>query len=242
MYAPALPSRTREELVPVLADVDLDRDLLAPGGGHHAAAEDRSGLAGERKGPLELGDDGQVVRGVHCAHRRRMPGPGRHHGEAGPGAEQAEGALELGPGDRGGAARADHDGRDDPRRRAAPGDPDPEQLALDQAADVLGGGGQAELTRPPVIGVAAGAVVGVVHAPQPGGGARPGPGVLDVLGVPAGAREEVGDDRRAVVGHDLARGGGDRGIGGRGLGRHAPSTSASACPNTGCRRCRRRRW
>ena len=78
-----------------------------------------------------------------------------------------------------------------------------------------------ELASPVVVGVTAGAVVRIVDAAQPRSGARPGPGVLDVLGVAARAGEEVGGGRRAVVGDDLAGGRGDRGVGGGRLRRHA---------------------
>ena len=97
----------------------------------------------------------------------------------------------------------------------------PTRLPLTRRPSLRGGRGQADLRAPVVVRVPAGAVVGVGDAAQPRLGRRPGPDVLDALGVAARAGEEVGDGRRAVVGDDLAAGGRDGGVGGRRLGRDA---------------------
>ena len=94
-------------------------------------------------------------------------------------------------------------------------------LPLTSLPRLLGGRGQGELAGPVVIGVAAGAVVGVGHAAQPRIRGGAGPRVLNVLGVATRACEEVRHGGGAVVGHDLARGRGHRRIRRRCLGSHA---------------------
>ncbi len=167
---------------------------------------------------MNPGDRSDHVAG---GDRVRAARPRLDRGERRPGREQAEGLLELAAGDGCIALGPDDVRRDDPGRDAVLGDLDPDQAALHPASELGRSPGQRQAVAPAVIGVVAGAVVGIAHPAQPRLGRRPRPDVLDVLGVAAGAGEEVGADRRAVIGDDLTAGRRHRGVAGRRLGAHA---------------------
>ena len=93
----------------------------------------------------------------------------------------------------------------------------PLSLPLTRPRELALGLGHRVAERPPAV-ARRDVVVRVLDRLEPRLGLAAGEAELDVLGAPAGGREEVGDDRLALVGDDLVRGRGDRGVGRRALG------------------------
>src|SRR5215211_5047951 len=196
-----------DRVEPPRAAADLDPDAFAVAGGHDGAGH--GGDRAEARHPRAGGDAtgalaGRALRrllGRGLLGRRLLLGRDRR--VVAPGVEEAEARAQRRAGHARGAARADDVRGDDARRGAAADHLHAAEPALHEPGELGRGRAHSHLHAPAVAW--RDVVVGVLDRAQPRL-RRPAEGVLVVLRAPAGGREEVGGDRLALVGDDLARG------------------------------------
>ena len=167
--------------------------------------------AGRPGGSRRAGGNALRLRARPIPSRCGLCGGGGD-GEARPGAVQAERAHERRPADRRLTLAPDQRRRDDSRRDAPLGHNDRLEPPAEQALQLPRSLSERHRDR-----AEAGRVIGVENRGQVRLGRCSGERVLHVFGLSARAREVVGRHRRAGVGHDLAGGRRDGGVGCRSL-------------------------